>query len=93
MKKLSTARKFKMITSQDVMRVSKQLEKKQKDEEANDLTDLIEFIQLGLYLSFYETDLVKAKADFKEFLETGEFDTTEETIKTLMEKFKQEFAG
>ena len=45
MKKLSTARKFKMVTGQDVMRASKQLEKKQKDEEANDLTDLIEFIQ------------------------------------------------
>jgi hypothetical protein len=58
MKKLSTARKFKMITSQDVMRASKQLEKKQKDEEANDLTDLIEFIQLGLYLAFNESDLV-----------------------------------
>ena len=93
MKKLSTARKFKMITGQDVMRASKQLEKKQKDEEANDLTDLIEFIQLGLYLAFYENDLQKAKQDFKEFLETGEFDTGEETIKTLMEKFKEEFAG
>jgi hypothetical protein len=44
------------------------LEKKQKDEEANDLTDLIEFIQLGLYLAFNESDLTKAKADFKEFL-------------------------
>ena len=93
MKKLSTARKFKMITGQDVMRVSKQLEKKQKDEQANDLTDLIEFIQLGLYLAFYQSDLQKAKADFQEFLETGEFDTGEETIKTLMEKFKAEFAG
>lgn len=93
MKKLSTARKFKMITSQDVMRASKQLEKKQKDEESNDLTDLIEFIQLGLYLAFYENDLVKAKADFKEFEKTGEFDTADETIKTLMEKFKAEFAG
>ena len=93
MKKLSTARKFKMITSQDVMRASKQLEKKQKDEEANDLTDLIEYIQVGLYLAFYETDLQKAKADFKEFEKTGEFDTADETIKTLMEKFKEEFAG
>lgn len=93
MKKLSTARKFKMVTGQDVMRASKQLEKKQKDEEANDLTDLIEFIQYGLYLAFYENDLVKAKADFKEFEKTGEFDTADETIKTLMEKFKQEFAG
>lgn len=93
MKKLSTARKFKMVTGQDVMRVSKQLEKKQKDEQANDLTDLIEFIQLGLYLAFNESDLVKAKADFKEFLETGEFDSGDETIKTLMEKFKAEFAG
>lgn len=93
MKKLSTARKFKMITSQDVMRASKQLEKKQKDDQANDLTDLIEFIQLGLYLAFYQSDLQKAKADFKEFQETGEFDSGDETIKTLMEKFKEEFAG
>ena len=93
MKKLSTARKFKMITGQDVMRASKQLEKKQKEEEANDLTDLIEYIQFGLYLAFYENDLVKAKADFKEFEKTGEFDTADETIKTLMEKFKAEFAG
>lgn len=93
MKKLSTARKFKMITGQDVMRASKQLEKKQKDEEANDLTDLIEYIQFGLYLAFHESDLVKAKEDFKEFQETGEFDTADETIKTLMEKFKDEFAG
>ena len=93
MKKLSTARKFKMITSQDVMRASKQLEKKQKDDQANDLTDLIEFIQLGLYLAFYQSDLQKAKADFKEFQETGEFDSGDETIKTLMEKFKAEFAG
>ena len=93
MKKLSTARKFKMTTGQDVMRVSKQLEKKQKDEEANDLTDLIEYIQVGLYLAFYESDLQKAKADFQEFEQSGEFDTGEETIKTLMEKFKAEFAG
>ena len=93
MKKLSVARKFKMITSQDVMRASKQLEKKQKDEQANDLTDLIEYIQFGLYLAFYENDLVKAKADFKEFEKTGEFDSGDETIKTLMEKFKAEFAG
>lgn len=93
MKKLSTARKFKMTTGQDVMRASKQLEKKQKDEESNDLTDLIEYIQFGLYLAFYENDLVKAKADFKEFQETGEFDSGDETIKTLMEKFKEEFAG
>ena len=93
MKKLSTARKFKMTTGQDVMRASKQLEKKQKDQQANDLTDLIEYIQFGLYLAFYENDLVKAKADFKEFLETGEFDSGDETIKTLMEKFKAEFAG
>ena len=93
MKKLSTARKFKIVTGQDVMRASKQLERKQKDEEANDLTDLIEFIQVGLYLAFHESDLVKAKEDFIEFQETGEFDTADETIKTLMEKFKQEFAG
>ena len=61
MKKLSVARKFKMITSQDIMRVSKLLEKKEKDENCNDVSDTIEFIEYGLYLAFYEADLAKAK--------------------------------
>ena len=65
MKKLSTARKFKMVTGQDVMRASKQLERKQKDEEANDLTDLIEYIQFGLYLAFTKQTWLKLKQILK----------------------------
>ncbi len=91
MKKLSVARKFKMITGQDVMRVSKLLEKKEKDENCNDISDTIEFIQLGLYLAFYESDLAKAKQEFAEFEQTGEYDTGDETIKSLMERFKASF--
>lgn len=91
MKKLSVARKFKMITSQDIMRVSKLLEKKQKDEECNDVSDTIEFIEFGLYLAFYENDLDKAKIEFAMFEKTGEYDTENETIKSLMERFKASF--
>lgn len=91
MKKLSTARKFKTITGQDVMRVSKLLEKKEKDENCNDISDTIEFIEFGLYLAFYETDLAKAKQEFAMFEENGEYDTGDETIKSLMEKFKASF--
>lgn len=91
MKKLSVARKFKMITSQDIMRVSKLLEKKEKDENCNDVSDTIEFIEYGLYLAFYESDLFKAKSEFALFEENGEYDTGEETIKSLMERFKASF--
>ncbi len=91
MKKLSVARKFKMITGQDVMRVSKLLEKKEKDENCNDISDTIEFIEFGLYLAFYENDLAKAKQEFAMFEENGEYDTGDETIKSLMEKFKASF--
>lgn len=91
MKKLSVARKFKMITSQDIMRVSKLLEKKEKDENCNDVSDTIEFIEYGLYLAFYEADLAKAKSEFALFEENGEYDTGEETIKSLMERFKSSF--
>lgn len=80
-----------MITGQDAMRVNKQLERKQKDEEANDITDLVEFIQYGLYLAYHESDITKAKSEFTEFERTGEFDTADETIKSLMEKFKADF--
>lgn len=91
MKKLSVARKFKMITSQDIMRVSKLLEKKEKDENCNDVSDTIEFIEYGLYLAFYENDITKAKSEFALFEENGEYDTQDETIKSLMERFKASF--
>ena len=91
MKKLSVARKFKMITGKDIMRVSKQLEKKEQDETCNDVSDTIEYIEFGLYLAFNEADLSKAKAEFAMFEENGEYDTGEETIKSLMERFKASF--
>lgn len=91
MGKLSIARRFKLITGQDVMRQSKLLDKKQNDEEANDITDTMETIQFGLYLAFNRSDLSKAKEEFNEFLETREFDTEEETMKSLMDKFKATF--
>ena len=69
----------------------KLLEKKEKDENCNDVSDTIEFIEYGLYLAFYEADLAKAKSEFALFEENGEYDTGEETIKSLMEKFKASF--
>lgn len=90
-KRLSPARKFKLITGQDVMRQSKLLDKKRNDEEANDITDMMESIQFGLYLAFNQPDLSKAKEEYKEFSETREFDTGEETLTSLMDKFKATF--
>ena len=90
MKQLSTARKFKLITEVDIFKKSKELETAAKDE-SNDITETIEFVQYGLYLAFYEKDLKKAQEYFDEFLTSGEFDTEDETVKSLMEKFKASF--
>lgn len=91
MKKLSPTRRFKMITGQDVIKTSKQFEKSQKDEESNDTTDLMDFLQYGLYLAFSGKDLKEAKKEFEEFKNTREFDTDDETLKSLMEKLKATF--
>jgi len=91
MKQLSTARKFKMITNKDIFKASKELEKTMKDDESNDTTENVEFVQYGLYLAFFNPDLTKAKQEFSDFMKTGEFDTGEETIKSLMDKFKATF--
>lgn len=91
MKKLSPARRFKLITGQDVIKTSKQLEKSQKDEESNYTTDLMDFLQYGLYLAFSGKDPKEAKVEFQEFEETHEFDTEDQTLKSLMEKLKATF--
>ncbi len=91
MTQLSPARKFKLITGKDIFKASKELEKVMQDEESNDTTEAVEFVQYGLYLAFYNPYLTKAKKEFSEFLETGELDTGSETVKSLMEKFKATF--
>ncbi|WP_346349557.1 hypothetical protein [Lactococcus formosensis] len=88
---LSPTRKFKLITGKDIFKASKELEKTMKDEESNDATEMVEFVQYGLYLAFYNPDMTKAKEEFNKFIETGELDTGSETVKSLMEKFKATF--
>lgn len=92
MKQLSTARKFKLITGRDIMRSMKDLDKESKDQGDN-MTEVMEFVQYGLHLAFYEVDLSKAKREFSEFTESGMLDSTIEPLTKLTEKWQKELKG
>ncbi|WP_205272511.1 hypothetical protein [Lactococcus taiwanensis] len=92
MKQMSTAKKFKLITGRDLYAFQKKIEKETKSESEN-LTELMDFAQYGLYLAFYENDLSKAKIEFQEYQETDEFDTNGQSLKKLMERFADEIKG
>lgn len=92
MKQMSTAKKFKLITGHDLYAFQKKIEKETKSESEN-LTELMDFAQYGLYLAFYENDLTKAKIEFQEFQKTDEFDTNGQSLKKLMERFADEIKG
>ena len=51
----------------------------------------MDFLQYGLYLAFSGKDPKEAKVEFQEFEETHEFDTEDQTLKSLMEKLKATF--
>ncbi|USI64735.1 hypothetical protein LMK05_07770 [Lactococcus petauri] len=89
MKQLSTARKFKMITGSDLYALQKKFKKLSEQEDA-EMTEPMEFLQFGLYLALYEIDLTKAKREFLDFKETGEFDANGKTLKVLMEAWSKE---
>lgn len=91
MKRKSTARKFKLITGKDFFQAQKELEKASKGT-GEGMTEITEFVQFGLHLAFYSEDLAKAKRDFSDFMESGEFDDVEPLTK-LVEKFTKEFKG
>lgn len=91
MKKQSTARKFQLITGKDLFSQQKRIQKVTESEEENvNVNDVMEFVQYGLFLALYETNLPKAKADFEEYLETYEFDTNGLTLVKLFETWSKE---
>ncbi|MEY8458587.1 hypothetical protein [Lactococcus ileimucosae] len=89
MKQLSTARKFKMITGKDIYALQKKF-KKLSEQEGVEMTEPMEFLQFGLYLALYEVDLSKAKREFSDFEETGEFDTNGKSLAVLVEAWSKE---
>ncbi|MGL5895731.1 MAG: hypothetical protein ACRCZN_01940 [Lactococcus lactis] len=88
-KQLSTARKFKMITGKDLFQQQKAMEAATKSENG-EITDVMEFVQYGLYLSLFQDNIPNAKADFAEFRETYKFDTNGKGLKELVEIWKKE---
>ena len=89
MKQRSTAKKFKIITGSDLYAKQKKFELESKKEDG-ELTELIDFLQYGLYLALYSVDITKARQDFKEYLETDEFDTNGKTLQNLFEEWAKE---
>lgn len=89
MLKRSTAKTFKLITGRDLFAVQKQMDSEQKKEEGN-VTELMDFLQYGLFLALYESNLTKAKQDFAKFLETDMFDTNGESLTKLSEMWAKE---
>ena len=65
-KQLSTARKFKMITGKDLFQQQKAMDTELKKEDG-EITDVMEFVQYGLYLALFQDNIVKAKSDFADF--------------------------
>lgn len=88
-KQLSTARKFKMITGKDLFQQQKAMDKVLKTDDG-ELTDVMEFVQYGLYLALFQDNLVKAKSDFTEFRSSFEFDTDGKGLKELVEIWQKE---
>ncbi|KSU03519.1 hypothetical protein EFN80_01050 [Lactococcus lactis] len=89
MKQLSTARKFKMITGKDLFQQQKEMEKVSKTEDG-DVTDVMEFVQFGLYLALFQDNISLAKQEFAEFRETYKFDTNGKGLKELVDIWKKE---
>ena len=82
-KQLSTARKFKMITGKDLFQQQKAMDTELKKEDG-EITDLMEFVQYGLYLALFQDNIVKAKSDFSDFRSNFEFDTAGKGLKELV---------
>ena len=85
-KQLSTARKFKMITGKDLFQQQKAMDTELKKEDG-EITDVMEFVQYGLYLALFQDNIVKAKSDFRT---SFEFDTDGKGLKELVELWQKE---
>ena len=88
-KQLSTARKFKMITGKDLFQQQKAMDAELKKEDG-EITDVMEFVQYGLYLALFHDNIVKAKSDFADFRSSFEFDTDGKGLKELVELWQKE---
>ena len=88
-KQLSTARKFKMITGKDLFQQQKAMDIELKKEDG-EITDVMEFVQYGLYLALFQDNIVKAKSDFVDFRSNFEFDTDGKGLKELVELWQKE---
>ena len=88
-KQLSTARKFKMITGKDLFQQQKAMDTELKKEDG-EITDVMEFVQYGLYLALFQYNIVKAKSDFADFRSSFEFDTDGKGLKELVELWQKE---
>lgn len=88
-KQISTARKFKLITTKDLFQQQKAMDKEMKKEDG-EITDVMEFVHYGLYLALFQDDIAKAKSDFAEFRSTYKFDTNGKGLKELVELWKKE---
>ena len=88
-KQLSTARKFKMITGKDLFQQQKAMDTELKKEDG-EITDVMEFVQYGLYLALFQDNIVKAKIDFADFSSRFEFDTDGKGLKELVELWQKE---
>ena len=88
-KQLSTARKFKMITGKDLFQQQKAMDTELKKEDG-EITDVMEFVQYGLYLALFQDNIVKAKSDFYYFRSSFEFDTDGKGLKELVELWQKE---
>lgn len=86
MKQLSTAQRFKLITGVDIYKKFNEL-KKSSEGDFDGMTELQDFLHYGLYLTYEEKDLQKARSSFAEFNESKEFGTNGQTLEELMKRF------
>lgn len=87
-KKVSTAYKFKMITDKDLFQAQQELDKALKS--GGEITEIMEFVQFGLYLALFQDNIPVAKSDFAEYKETHAFDANGKGLKELVELWKKE---
>lgn len=87
-KKVSTAYKFKMITGKDLFQAQQELDKTLKG--GGEITEIMEFVQFGLYLALFQDNIPTAKSDFAEYKETHAFDTNGKGLKELVELWQKE---
>ena len=78
-----------MITGKDLFQQQKAMDTELKKEDG-EITDVMEFVQYGLYLALLQDTIVNAKGDFADFRSSFEFDTDGKGLKELVELWQKE---